>query len=177
MTRAGQTLTLAHFDSPHPLQGVLRDHPSVLHRASTALPPASPALSYRHVRVNLRDVDLGFAGRRSERDRIHRRIAALSSGDPLNARITDQGRWELLDSAGSPVGRLAKSFKPLAAMRCRSAEVLAVVGWSREASEPQYRDSIKCDAWEVVVPEFVFEPHEEAVHEGESVGSSLGSVC
>ena len=42
-------------------------------------------------------------------------------------------------------------------MRCRSAEVLTVVGWSREASEPQYRDSIRCDAGEVVVPELVFE--------------------
>ena len=103
-------------------------------------------------------MDLGFAGRRSERDPIHRRIAALSPGDPLNARITDQGRWELLDSAGTPVGRLAKSFKPPAAMRCRSAEVRAVVGWSREASEPQFRDSIRCDTWEVVVPEIEFEP-------------------
>ena len=47
---------------------------------------------------------------------------------------------------------------PPAAMRCRSAEVLAVVGWGREASELKYHDSIRCDAWEVVVPELVFEP-------------------
>ena len=37
-------------------------------------------------------------------------------------------------------------------------QVFAVVGWSREASEPQYRDSIKSETWEVVVPELVFEP-------------------
>ena len=43
-------------------------------------------------------------------------------------------------------------------MSCRESTVLAVVGWSREASEPQYRGIIKCDAWEVVVPELVFEP-------------------
>ena len=64
----------------------------------------------------------------------------------------------MLSLTGSRVGRLAKSFKPPAAMRCRSAEVLAVVGWSREASELKYHDSIRCDAWEVVVPELVFEP-------------------
>jgi len=66
-----------------------------------------------------------------------------------------------MDAAGSVVGQLAKSFEPPPGMRCRSARVSAVVGWSREASEPQYRDSIRCDAWEVVVPEFVFEPQEK----------------
>ena len=57
-------------------------------------------------------------------------------------------------------------------MRCRSAEVLAVVGWSREASEPQYRDSIRCDAWEVVVPELVFEPDRNLDRRGTSSPAS-----
>ncbi len=129
-------------------------------RTPVELPAPSSALLYRHVRTTLQDVDLGFAGRRSERDPIHRRIAALSPDDPLNARITDHGLWELLNAVGSPVGRLAKSFKPPPRMRCRSAEVLAIVGWNREVSESKYRDSIRCDAWEVVVPELVFEPLE-----------------
>ena len=158
MTRARQTLALARFDGAHPLQNALRDHPSVMWCQPTALPPASPELLYRHVRATLEDVDLGFAGRRSERDPIHRAVATLKPGDSLETRITEQGHWELLSPTGSRVGRLAKSFRPPAAMRCRSAEVLAVVGWSREASEPKYHDSIKCDAWEVVVPELVFEP-------------------
>ena len=176
MTRARQTLALARFDSPHPLQDVLREHPSVLHRASTALPPPSAALNYRHVRVNLQDMDLGLAGRRGRYHSMHRAIAALSPGDRLETRITEQGRWELLNTAGSRVGRLAKSFKPPAAMRRCSAEVFAVVGWNREASEPQYRDSIRCDAWEVVVPELVFEPLEGSVHEGDQTGYSLSRV-
>ena len=158
MTRARQTLALARFDGAYPLQNALRDHPSVMWRQPAALPPASPELLYRHVRATLEDVDLGFAGRRSKRDPIHRAIATLKPGDSLETRITEQGHWELLSLTGSRVGRLAKSFKPPAAMRCRSAEVLAVVGWSREASELKYHDSIRCDAWEVVVPELVFEP-------------------
>ncbi len=56
------------------------------------------------------------------------------------------------------VGRLAQAFEPPPGTRCKSATVFAVVDWSREASEPQYRDHAKCDAWEVVVPELVFEP-------------------
>ena len=129
-------------------------------RTLVELPVPPSALLCRHVRTSLQDVDLGFAGRRDTRHPIHRAITNLSPGDPLKARITEQGRWELLNTVGSLVGRLAKNFQPPPGMRCRSAEVLAVVGWSREASEPRYRDSIRCDAWEVVVPELVFEPLE-----------------
>ena len=177
MTRARQTLALACFNGSRPLQDVLHEHPSVVCRSPVELPVPSAALLYRHILTSLQEVDLGFAGRRANNHSIHRAIAALSPGDPLETLVTEQGRWELLDAAGSVVGRLAKSFEPPPGMRCRSAEVSAVVSWSREASEAQYRDSIKCDAWEVVVPELVFEPHEEAVHEGASARSSLGSVC
>ena len=89
---------------------------------------------------------------------MHGDIAALSMGDPLKVRVEGTGRWRLLGSAGRSVGRLAKSFKPPRGMRWRSAKVFAVIGWSREASEPQYLDAMRCDAWEVVVPELVFEP-------------------
>ena len=159
MTRARQTLALARFDGPHPLQDALIDHPSLARREPVTPPAASPELLYRHVRTSLQHVDLGFAGRHGSHNPIHRAIAALSPGDPLRARITDQGRWQVLDETGTVVGHLAKSFRPPDGMRCRASTVLAVVGWSRESSEPQYRDTIKCDAWEVVVPELVFEPH------------------
>ena len=158
MTRAQQTLALAHFDRSHPMLDPLVDHASVVERAPVELAAPSPALLFRHVRACLGDVDLGFAGRLADRHTIHRAIAALSPGDPLETRITEYGSWELLDAAGSAVGRLAKNFRPPREMRCRSAEVSAIVGWSREASEPQYRDRIKCESWEVVVPELVFEP-------------------
>ncbi len=67
-------------------------------------------------------------------------------------------RWELLDRAGTVVGRLASGFEPPSGMQFRSAAVLAVVGWDREASDPQYHDHIECETWEVVVPELVFGP-------------------
>ena len=66
---------------------------------------------------------------------------------------------DLLDrSTGATLGRLAKSFEPPPGMRCRSATVLAIVRWSRETTDPKYRDTVKSDHWEVVVPELVFEP-------------------
>ena len=167
MTRARHTLMLARFDGPHRLQEVLLDSPSVVHREQMELLPGSEALGYRYVRTDIKAVDLGFAGRHRSHNEVHRAIAALAPGDPLETRVADRGIWELLDQPGRVVGRLAKSFSPPAGMRCRSAEVMAVVGWSREGSDPQYRDSIKCDTWEVIVPEFVFEPAiENTRHDG-----------
>ena len=157
MTRARQTLALARLEGPDRAQDVLIDHLSVVPRTLAAPSTVPPELLHRHVRISLQDVDLGFAGRHGTHHPIHRAVAALSPGDPLETRIADWGRWELLDEAGTLVGRLAKSFEPPAGMRCRSAEVLAVVGWSRESSEPQFRNGIRCDAWEVVVPELAFE--------------------
>ena len=88
---------------------------------------------------------------------LHRSISALSPGDPLGTRVVN-GRWELLDLSGTVVGQLAKKFEPPSGMRCGSATVFAIVTWNRDASDPRYRDGIKCDEWEVVVPELVFEP-------------------
>ena len=160
MTRARQTLTLARMQGPHRLQEPLVGYRSVVQREPVDLPTASPALQYRHVRVGLQDVDLGFAGRQDPRRPIHRAIAALSPGDPLEARPGEGGNWELLDPAGTVVGRLAKSFRPPIGTRCRAAGVFGVVQWSREASEPKYRDTVRSETWEVVVPELVFEPED-----------------
>jgi len=161
MTRAGQTLTLARFDGgQNPLLDALRGHRAVLHRKAAKLSPAPATLNDRYIRPGLDEIDLGFAGRHSAHNPIHRAIAALSPGDALEARVAENGRWELLNRAGRTVGRLAQRFKPPSGMRCRSAEVLSVVGRGRDASEPRYRASQKCETWEVVVPELVFEPGE-----------------
>ena len=158
MTRARQTLVLAQFKKHCRLQEALIDHASVIQRPPITQLPAPTALRYRHLRLSLKDVHLGFAGYRDPHHAVHHAIAALSPGDPLAIRLNAQGVWALLDQAGTVVGHLAKTFAPPTGMRCRSAQVLAVVVRSREVSEPQYRDHLGCDVWEVVVPELVFEP-------------------
>ncbi len=157
MTRARQTLSLASFPGSHPLQDTLQDIPAVLRRQAINLPPATPELARQYRRPGLKEIDLGFAGRHLAGDPVHRAIAALSPGNPLEARVKEHGRWELLNQSGTVVGRLANNFQPPGATRCCSATVLAVMAWSREASAPQYQDSVKCDTWEVVVPELVFD--------------------
>ena len=140
---------------PHPLPPVLERKAGALRRPPASLPPADPALRIRHRRLGMKDVDLGFAGRKRAGDPLHRAIADLTPGDPLTLRKNDQ-RWELFSRANTRVGRLAKGFAIPPGMRCHSATVLAIATWSRESSEPQYQDSVKCDSWEVVVPEVRF---------------------
>ena len=183
MTRARQTLALVRFQGSRPAGGtrpdfVMESEPpvygrlhslpyafpnngSVLHRTSGDSQPETLELARQYRRPSLREVNLGFAGRYYTNHPVHRAIASLSPGDPIETRIAKTGSWELLNQSGMVVGRLAQAFEPPPGMRCKSATVFAVVDWSREASEPQYRDHAKCDAWEVVVPELVFEPERE----------------
>ncbi|MCY4187985.1 MAG: ATP-binding domain-containing protein [Bryobacterales bacterium] len=157
MTRTRQTLTLAHLDGSRSFPGELPAHGAVIRRAPAELPPCPESVKRRYIQSYLKNVDIGFAGRRSRNHSTHRAIAALSVGDPLTVRIKDGHRWELLSDSGQVVGRLAGSFQPPDGMQCRSAEVFAVIGRTREGSEERYRAAIRCDSWEVVLPELVFE--------------------
>ena len=126
MTRARYTLTLARFPGPHPLQDTLRDSPSVIcHPMPIGLPPAPPELERRYRRLSLREVFLSFAGYKRPSDAVHRAIAALSPGDPLQVRAGAK-RWEILDSNGLVVGQFAAGFKPLDRMRSTRAKVFAI---------------------------------------------------
>ena len=158
MTRARHTLTLARLPRPHRLQDALEGPSSLLRRGEHSdIPPSAAELSRRYRRLGLRDVVLSFAGYRRSSHPVHRAISALSPGDPLGVR-SSSNRWELLDRNGTVVGRLAVGFEMPEGMRCAFATVHAVTTWDRDSSEPQYQDLLRCDAWEVVVPELVLEP-------------------
>ena len=168
MTRARQTLAILRFAGPRRLQEALFDKPYVLHREPPELPPAAEGLEHRLVQLTLGQLDLGFAGRQGADQPIHRAATALSPGDPLHTRVVNDGRLDLLNREGVVVGRLAKSFTPPTGTRCRSASVLAVVGWSREASKPEYRDDLRCDFWEVIVPVLTLEPDRQSASQNDS---------
>ena len=101
---------------------------------------------------------LGFAGYRDPKHPVHQVIADLNPGDTLQVRMgTD--RWELLSDDGMVVGQLARGFTTPADAGGVQAAVTAIVAWDAERSEPEYRQNLRSDAWEVVVPELVFEPN------------------
>lgn len=157
MTRARQTLTLARMDRRHPLLDHLPDSPALLHRPPTLWPPSPPGLQHRYVLPSLREIDLGFAGRRSPADVIHRHLAAVRVGDALRLEAGERG-YRLLTPTGREIGRLSRAFAPPEGLRCISARVRAVVVWRRRDSEPEYLAHCRCERWEVVLPELVFAP-------------------
>ena len=159
MTRARQTLVLLQLSGVQPFQDALRDVPAVLHREASAGERVAPhpELQRRYRRLSLRDVFLGFAGYRDPKHPVHRAIADLNPGDPLQMRMgTD--RWELLADNGAVVGQLARNFTVPAGASTARAAVMAIVSWDAERSELEYRQGLRSEAWEVVVPELVFEP-------------------
>ena len=157
MTRARQTLALAALERPTRLINCLRGEGSVRFRQPLQKLADAGGLGRIHLPASLEQVDIGFAGRRAPRHAVHETIAGLKVGDKLDARTGANGRWELLDAQGTLVGNMARSFQPPQGKRCESAEVMAIVRWNREISDPKYLEHTKCDAWEVVIPELVFE--------------------
>ncbi len=156
MTRARNTLTLVRMGRGHALLASLAEAPSVLQRAPVALPPPASALARRYWRLTPKEIDLGFAGRHAPAHPIHRAIAALSAGAPVSLRQHGD-HWELTDSADNMIGRLSRAFMPPDGMRCVFGRVAAVMVRRREDNEPAYRDACRCESWEVVLPELVFE--------------------
>ena len=146
----------------HPLQQVIADSSAVLVHSPSSLPQEVAAqvpeqeLFRKYRRPGMDEINLGFAGRHRARHPVHHALAALAPGDPLMVRMDARGRWELLNRSGMVVGRLGRKFQPPAGMRCACAAVHAVVTWSRDASDPEFHDGLKCERWEVVVPELVF---------------------
>ena len=131
----------------------LRGNPSVLHRPAVAYRQIPPELELRRETLTLNDVQLSFPGRRAANNPVHDAIRRLNPGDTLSMR-TDKSPWEITTRQGLSVGRMAKQYNPLG--QFHSARVHAVVSWRREDSEPEYRPGLRCDTWEVVVPELVF---------------------
>ena len=166
MTRARKTLALARLARFGGGAPELRDQPAaapirelegsraVLSRGFSVLPDPPAEAYLRRQALSLGDVDLGFAGRLPASNRIHADIRGLGPGDGLVMR-TDSAPWRVATAEGRTVGRLARTYEPLGPVR--EARVRAVVRWSQDTSEPDYRDGLRCDAWEVVVPELVFE--------------------
>jgi ATP-dependent DNA helicase RecQ len=158
MTRAKNTLTLSQFNKEHVLLKSLVRREAFLFREPSPLPAPGRELARRYLRPTLREVDIGFSGRRGSTDPIHRAITALNTGDAVQL-VQNGDKWVIRDKRGTDVGQLAKSFAPPNKMHCIAAHVAAIVQRRREdTTNANFQQMVRCDRWEVVVPELVFEP-------------------
>ena len=155
MTRAKHTLALTRLNETNLFHGPLKDEGSVRWQPQVDLPQPTPEMERLYRSLTLKDVYLSFAGYRPATDQIHRSIKALNPGDDIQLRH-HQDSWRLIDAKGVCVGRLANKFSVPDNTHCTEAKVAAIAIWSKDRSEPQYRENLKCDRWEVVIPELVF---------------------
>ena len=171
MTRARKTLALARFGRPASANTweVRDERPSpwaksapipelhgldaVLTRPAVPLGDAPPDLAFRRRALSLKDIFLDFPGQRSPNDSMHNAIRELDAGDELNVRPANS-TWELTTTEGRPVGRLAQAYRPEG--KVQSARVHALIHRRREDSAPEFQARLRCDEWEVVIPELVF---------------------
>lgn len=159
MTRARKTLTMARFDVGRRMVDAITGLPSVLYRRAAPPPRGGLPTPYlrQYLRLGMRDVNLGFAGRIAATHPTHKAIAALTPGAALTLRQSAH-HWELLDGAGVLVGQLAQAFEVPSGMHCVSASVAAIVVQQKSDSEHKYQALLRCERWEVVLPELIFEP-------------------
>jgi ATP-dependent DNA helicase RecQ len=162
MTRARQTLTLARMaDRKNKMLDTLSDNPAILYRSPAELQNPPVELALRYVQPTLKMVDLGFAGCYTSNNPIHQTIANLTAGDPLLLRECER-HWELSDNNGNTIGRMSKKSKEKfsipAGTQFLSGRVAAIIAWRRADTKAEYLDRVRCDRWEVVVPELVFAP-------------------
>jgi ATP-dependent DNA helicase RecQ len=107
-----------------------------------------------------RMVDLSFAGRQGDRHAVHRAIAQARVGDKVRLTAAD-GRWQIEDSRGQPLGRMAKAFVPPPGTRFLSGEIAAIVQRRKEDADEAFHHMLRREIWEVVVPELVFQKTQE----------------
>ena len=74
----------------------------------------------------------------------------------LHHLTTLRDREELAPS-NIPMGRPSSSFKPARPTRPK-ARVLATARWTKSKSDPAYHDRLRNEAWEIVIPEFIYPP-------------------
>lgn len=135
------------------------------------LPTQSSAVVSRFVKPDLADfpgprryfqsaearmVDLSFAGRQRESHPALGAIAVARVGDPVKL-VREYDRWHLKDSSGRILGRMAKSFTPPSNTRFVSGAVAAILRWRKENADEAFYYTLRRDAWEVIIPEMVFE--------------------
>lgn len=155
MTRAEETLTLARLiGGTRIIEPILTQPCTHLHE-KTVMSTIKEVHRF-YVRPSLQEIDIGYAGRYPANSPVHASISRVDVNSKLSITLKDN-RWYLLDDTGNVVGRMAQSFGVPENRTFVSGSVIAVIVRRRTDSEERYAELSKCDHWEIVVPELVFE--------------------
>ena len=154
MTRARKTLLLSRMvNRLHPFLADLSGSSCCFERSAARTPlPDGLDLFYTFSTA----VDLGYAGHQDANQAIHATIDGLTVGDALSL-VEAGNQWLLLNAAGLQVGRMSKKFSPPANRTFVRGKVGAILRHSKAQTDPAWHHVLRCDQWEVVMPEWVFQ--------------------
>ncbi|MCV6586617.1 MAG: RecQ family ATP-dependent DNA helicase [Marinibacterium sp.] len=153
MTRARRSLAVMSNDHHDYLPQAA---PSVLTRRVTPDLTAVPGPRRFFQSADLKLVDLGYAGRLRATDASLAAIADAKAGDPVDLVLVN-GKWQIQDSQGRVLGRMARRFQPPARTRFARGEISAIFQRRKDDGSDTFHHVLARDEWEVVVPDIVFE--------------------
>ncbi len=151
MTRARYTLTLVQrLGSGH---AFLPACASLCRRSRSTPMETDARLAQRRWSADPRHIFLSWGARFAAHHPVHRALAALDHGSPLQLRPRPQGGWELATPEGQTVGAMSQYFQPPAG-RIISVRVAHIL--NRRAG-PQDRNP-QVERWELVLPDIDYLP-------------------
>lgn len=145
MTRAQETLTLCEFGPGNVFTGSLGGFAL----AKTFSGRQDPHLDVQYQTLSLKDIDIGFPGRQSLRADIHEAIRRIEPGDRLSFTL-EGDRYVIRSLSGELLGRTSKSFR--LEVTPEECQTVGIIIRYAEDTDPAYRESVKCEQWEIVVP-------------------------
>lgn len=157
MTRARENLLVARLPESNSYIETLASIGELHVHQPADVPTLPSAMHNVYKELSLSEVDLGHAGRKDISNKVHECIGRLKPGDALKVRER-RDRIEFLDPVDNVVGRTSRNFCLQPDLTIGEAKVYAIAVRKREWTDMEYVDSLKCDQWEVVVPEFVLVP-------------------
>ncbi|HOY76992.1 MAG TPA: hypothetical protein PLN33_04250, partial [Hyphomonadaceae bacterium] len=113
------------------------------------------AVRRRYQMPDVQMVDLSYAGRLDAENPSLNAIKSAQVGDPISL-AHEGGRWLVKDAANRTIGRMAQRFSIPDGLPLLRGTIGAIICWRKSDSDEVYRNSMRREEWEVVLPELVF---------------------
>ena len=152
MTRARRSLSIVASDAHNFLDAGLS---SVVRRRVSPDGGSLPGAIRQYQTPEIQMVDLSYAGRLDASNTALDAIRAAQVGDPI--LLTQEGeKWLIKDRGNRTLARMARRYRPPEGLAFLQGTIGAIIRWRKTDSDELYRDSMRREEWEVVLPELVF---------------------
>ena len=164
MTRARETLSIFHRPhAPNPYLNFSQGEFLSFRRVEPEEAPPPNILKLRYQMLGMKDLDLGFAGRKHPGHPIHQHLAALEPGMTLTAKADVSG-ISLYDPSDNRVAKLSQTASQTWLPRLSTIRQVRVIGLLQRTAKDEteaFRPQCRCEQWEVPWVEFIHLPGQD----------------